>query len=89
MRTGVGLGLTNIFELRAVRAVNFRGRASLRSLELGSVDGIRSVSNDIRAALAFALRSAVAKAGTCRSHWAIDASVNIWGAICAKFGSFE
>ena len=81
--------MTNVFEGWGVGAMNFRGWSSLRSLELGSVDGIRSVSNDIRAALAFALRSAVAKAGTCRSHWAIDASVNIWGAICAKFGSFE
>ena len=85
----VGLGLTNVFEGWGVRAMNLRGRSSLRSCELGPVDGIRSVSFDIRAAWTIERRSAVALTGTTGSGWSIEASVNARGAVAAELGSFE
>ena len=69
--------------------MNLRGRSSLRSCELGSVDGIRSVSGDIRAAWTIERRSAVALTGTTGSGWRIEASVNVRGAVGADRGSFE
>ena len=81
--------MTNVFEGWGVGAMNLRGWSSLRSLELGSVDGIRSVSLDIRAAWTIVRGSAVAKARTRGSHWTIEASVNGWGAVGTEVGSFE